>query len=487
MDMKGTNILDQLGGGPSDEGSATSDAGGDVEVVSFEAAGLGDRSYLIHDGEVALVVDPQREPGRYTTVAESLGVPITHVLETHVHNDYVSGGLGLARATGASYVLPEGEDLAFADECVTLGDGAEVVTGSLRVSAVATPGHTPHHLSYLVTGRTGARGYVCTGGSVLQSGVGRTDLLGDERADELARAQWHSVRRLLSELDAGTRVLPTHGFGSFCCATPGAGAEAEELTIALERGRNPAVRATIEDFVRALRQDRPPVPAYYRYMAPLNRRGPATPRYQLSPRLSGTDLDQRLAGGLVLVDLRPRRAFAAGHRQGSLNIELGDNLTTYFGWVVPFEAPYAFIACSYDEVDKSRRLLARIGREAVSGFVLASDLDRKRAKHYPVASFADLAAAVWRGEEPLVLDVRHRSEWSFDHLAAARHVPLPELEAERRSLPHDRPIWVHCAAGYRAAIAASRLSAWGMSPILVDDLFELAEHRGLKTTAPRRS
>jgi glyoxylase-like metal-dependent hydrolase (beta-lactamase superfamily II)/rhodanese-related sulfurtransferase len=454
-----------------------------IDAVTFEAEGLGDRSYLVHDGEVAVVIDPQREPERYIAAAKALGVSITHVLETHVHNDYVSGGLGLARQLGATYVLPEGEDLAFADECVTLGDGAEITAGAagaLRVSALATPGHTPHHLSYLLGSGTGTARFVCTGGSVLPNAVGRTDLLGAERAEELAAAQWHSVRRLLSELDAGTEVLPTHGFGSFCSATPGAAAGPAKLTIGLERQRNPAAMAALGDFVRALGQDCPPVPAYYRHMAPLNRRGPGSPRYDQTARLSAADLDRWMATGSPVADLRPRRAFAAGHWRGALNIELGNNLTTYFGWVVPFEEPYALISCSYDDVERSRRLLARIGREAVSGYALASDLDLRHADRYRVATFGDLSASVHRGEEPLVLDVRHRSEWRAGHLSVARHGPLPELGGQRFSLPPGRPIWVHCAAGFRAAIAASLLSAWGMNPVLIDDLFEHAAMHDLE-------
>lgn len=385
-------------------GGAGGGAPADIDAVSFDAAGLGDRSYLVHDGEVAVVVDPQREPGRYIEAATRLGVRITHVLETHVHNDYLSGGLGLARLLDAIYVLPEGEDVAFRKECTTLGDGDVITTGSLSISALATPGHTPHHLSYLLTGGTGATSYVCTGGSVLANGVGRTDLLGDERADELARAQWHSVRRLLGQLDATTRVLPTHGFGSFCRATPEDGAEVHDLTVGGERERNMAARAALEDFVAALRLDRPPVPSYYRYMAPLNRAGTATPDFAPTAQLDAAGLERWLATGSVVADLRARQAFAAGHRRGALNIELGDNLTTYFGWIVAYEAPYALIAGSYEDVETSRRLLARIGREFASGFVLAGDLGLERASHYPVATFGDLAAAVQRGEEPVVLE-----------------------------------------------------------------------------------
>jgi hydroxyacylglutathione hydrolase len=450
-----------------------------TQAVAFEAPGLGDRSYLVHDGVVAVVIDPQREQERYIEAAERLGVRITHVLETHVHNDYVSGGLGLAREVGATYVLPEGEDLAFALECEEIGDGAQVRTGALNIAALATPGHTPHHLSYLVSSATDVTGFILTGGSILPGGVGRTDLLGHERADELARAQWHSVRRLLTELDPSTQVLPTHGFGSFCSASPSGGAQSA-LTVAIEKERNPAMRSAVEDFVTSLRACPPPIPAYYRYMAPINRRGAITPGYGRLARLGRPDLDRLLATGSFVIDLRPRRTFAAGHRQGVLNIELGDNLTTYFGWIIPFEGPYSLVATSDEEVEESRHLLARIGREDVAGYFLARDLDLEHAQHYPVASFADLGRTIGRGDKPLVLDIRHQSEWRAGHLVVARHVPLPELGACRSVLPPEQEIWVHCATGFRAAIATSQLSAWGMSPVLIDDRFEQAALNNLE-------
>ena len=371
-----------------------------ISAITLEATGLGDRSYLIHDGEVGIVIDPQREPARYLAAAEEVGVRITHVLETHIHNDYLSGGLGLSRELGATYVLPEGETLEFSDECTTLGDGAELQSGSLSIAALATPGHTPHHLSYLLRSDAGGPGFVCSGGSVLPGGVGRTDLLGADRTRELAAAQWHSARRLLTELEDATTVLPTHGFGSFCSAVTTVVSSAEAVTVAIEHSRNPAMRVALDEFVELLDSDPPPIPAYYRYMGPLNRAGVGAPKLDAVTRLERRELDRLLETGCVVTDLRPRRSFAAAHRRGALNIELGANLTTYFGWIVPFEASYTLLASSLEEIDETRRMLARIGREYVFGYVLAEDLGRENSDHYQVATFAELAIASDLGDAP---------------------------------------------------------------------------------------
>ena len=314
-----------------------------MTTVTFDAPGLGDRSYLISDGEVGVVVDPQRDPFPYLQEAEKLGVSITAVLETHVHNDYLSGGLALSRATGATYAIPAGEPMSFSEEFRALDDGDTVAAGRLEATAIATAGHTAHHLAYLVKfadggdDEEGGEHVVCTGGSLLVNATGRTDLLGLALAEPLAHSQWRSVRRLLTTLPKHARILPTHGFGSFCSATPTQGDVTGVPTIGRELEQNPAALLDEEDFVATLLGDPLPIPAYYRHMAPLNRKGPALPSFAPAPELDADALEDAIRGAEWVVDLRQRREFAAGHLPGTLNLELGVNLTTYLGWIVPWE------------------------------------------------------------------------------------------------------------------------------------------------------
>jgi glyoxylase-like metal-dependent hydrolase (beta-lactamase superfamily II)/rhodanese-related sulfurtransferase len=468
-----------------------------MTVVTFDAIGLGDRSYLVGDGEVGVVVDPQRDPFPYLQEADKLGVAITAVLETHIHNDYVSGGLALARATGATYAIPAGEPVSFSDELRALDDGDGLVAGDLEITAIATAGHTDHHLAYLVkladaaNGGEGGGPVVCTGGSLLVNTTGRTDLLGLPLAEGLARSQWRSVRRLLAMLPTDTRVLPTHGFGSFCSATPTGGDVDAAATIGQQLAQNPAALLDEEEFVATMLANLPPIPTYYRHMAPLNRKGPQAPSFEPVPVLDAADLGAAIRGPAWVVDLRRRRVFAAGHLRGSVNLELAANLTTYLGWIVPFESELVLLAEDEAEIAEARRLIARIGRDDLSGAALWASAVRapggtpvaggERLGSYPVASFSDLAGARAEGASSKlqVLDVRHPHEWQAGHLAGARHIPLQELAQRRSEVPATGQIWVHCGAGFRSAAAASLLSGWGASPVLIDDTWEHAAAAGL--------
>ncbi|MEZ5374371.1 MAG: MBL fold metallo-hydrolase [Microthrixaceae bacterium] len=303
-------------------------------VETIETPSLGDRSYLVHDGEVGLVIDPQRDLDRVLSVADEAGVTITHIAETHLHNDYVSGGLALARRTGATYLHSADEELPFEHRGVADGDRIDV--GALEVLVLATPGHTEHHLSYSVTDSSDDdAGALFTGGSLLYGTVGRTDLVDPELTDTLTRRQYRSVRRLIDELPGDTRFYPTHGFGSFCSSS--AGGDDSDGTLAGERSVNLALTIESEDnFVDRLVSGLSDHPAYYAHMGPLNRSG-GNP-VDLSPPASvdPTDLARRIHRGEWVVDLRSRRAYATDHVVGTIGIELADPFATYLGWLIPW-------------------------------------------------------------------------------------------------------------------------------------------------------
>ncbi|NUT52146.1 MAG: MBL fold metallo-hydrolase, partial [Saccharothrix sp.] len=226
-----------------------------VDTISTEA--LGDRGYLVHDGEAALVVDPQRDFDRVEAVAARLGVRITHVAETHVHNDYVTGGFALAHAHGAAYLVAAAEDVAFDRHPVRPGD--EVAVGAMTVTTVATPGHTEHHLAYVV--EHDGRRAVFSGGNLLFGSVGRTDLVAPARTTALTRAQYHSARALADHAGDDATLHPTHGFGSFCSSGPAVAAEGS--TIAEQRRTNHVFTEDERHFVRALIANLTAYPSYY--------------------------------------------------------------------------------------------------------------------------------------------------------------------------------------------------------------------------------
>ncbi|MFZ0325257.1 MAG: MBL fold metallo-hydrolase, partial [Actinomycetes bacterium] len=237
-------------------------------VLVIDTPGLGDRSYVVHDGRYALVVDPQRDIDRVEHLLAEHGLRLTHVVETHIHNDYVSGGLVLAARHDAAYVVPGGVEVDYA--CTQVDDGDTFEVGDLVVRVLHTPGHTPHHMSYAVS-REGHPGAVFTGGSMLYGAVGRPDLIGPDATVGLAHDQWHSVRRIAAELEEPTHVYPTHGFGSFCAATQNEGVRG---TIADEQVSNPALTQDEEAFVESMLAALDVFPAYYVHMGPTNAAGP---------------------------------------------------------------------------------------------------------------------------------------------------------------------------------------------------------------------
>jgi glyoxylase-like metal-dependent hydrolase (beta-lactamase superfamily II)/rhodanese-related sulfurtransferase len=445
-----------------------------IDIAVIDTPSLGDRSYLATDGAVAIVVDPQRDIDRVVAVAESRGVRITHVFETHIHNDYVTGGFALASAVGAAYHVSADDRVSF--DRIGVSDGDQIEVGQMRVLVIGTPGHTFNHLSYAVehAGRVVA---VFTGGSLLNGSTGRTDLLGTQYSFELARAQHASARRLAAELPADATVCPTHGFGSFCSATPTSGTAS---TIGMELTANPALTLDEDDYVEATIAALDVYPAYYAHMAPANAAGPLAPDLGAPLAADGAELRRRIDAGEWVVDLRSRVAFAAGHVRGTLQFELGDNLATYLGWLIPWGTPLTLLGETQADVTAAQRHLVRIGIDQVQSAATGTP-DQWAAgqplSRYPVTDFAGYARSRHQAKHVL-LDVRRDSEWESARIDGALHVPLHMLPRRIKDLP-DGQIWVHCHAGYRASVAASLLDAAGRSVVLIDDNFAVAQEIGL--------
>lgn len=459
-----------------------------IDVTVIETSSLGDRSYLAHDGEVAVVVDPQRDVDRVLEAATDADVRISHVLETHIHNDYITGGLDLARLTGATYGLSDQDNAAFPH--LGIGDGEVLrVSGVMRIRAMATPGHTFHHLAYVledVLEGDGPEG-VFTGGSLLYGTTGRTDLLGTDNAEPLARAQHRSARRLADALPDGVRIWPTHGFGSFCSV---GAANVDGSTLGQERLGNPVLRLAEEEFVEETLRGLDEYPAYYVHMAPLNLQGPAPLDLTGPAPADAAELRRRIADGEWVVDLRSRKAYASSHLAGTISLGLNGPMATWLGWLLDWGAPVTLLADDPEDVAAARRELVRIGINPVAGATGGPARwaeDPQQLASLPTATFADYAAFRHGGSAgrlpapEVVLDVRMDSEWRTDHVEGALHIPLPRLRDRMADLP-AATVWVHCSSGYRAAAAASLLARAGRDAVLIDDLYANAEEAGVPLT-----
>ncbi|WP_262063334.1 MBL fold metallo-hydrolase [Streptomyces sp. STR69] len=452
-------------------------------VDTIEVSGLGNRSYLAGGERTAVAVDPPRDVDQVIAAAARRGVRISHVVETHVHNDYVTGGLALARITGAAYLVPAGARVSFARIPVHDGDRTEIDTAAgLALRAVATPGHTPHHTSYALE-ENGTAVAVFTGGSLLIGTVGRPDLVEPRLTEQLARAQHASAHRLAAELPDETEVLPTHGFGSFCSSSQ---AEGSATTIGKEKASNEALTRDVDDFVAGLLAGLDDIPAYYTHMGPANAAGPAPVDLTPPAVANAEEIAARLAVGEWVVDLRNRVAFAEGHVSGSFNFEAEGQLATYLAWLIPWGKPVTLLAESREQLAAAQRELVRVGIDRPAAAATGAPAEWVPEGAAPAsfrrATFADLA-----GRRPVegvvVLDVRRGSERAAGYIEGSVHIPVHALHGRLGEVPAGE-VWVHCAGGMRAAIAASLLDAAGREVVAVDDSFDAAEKAGLAVRTP---
>ncbi|MEO5989245.1 MAG: rhodanese-like domain-containing protein [Candidatus Eisenbacteria bacterium] len=427
----------------------------------FYVGCLAHASYLIGDGDEAVIVDPSRDVEMYLEEAAIHGLKIRWVLETHLHADFVSGHRELADRTGAIIALGERADAQFPHRGLREGD--EIAVGQVRIRALETPGHTPESLTYLVFEHAGDRHpwAALTGDTLFVGDVGRVDILSSRLpVTELAGLMYDSLHDKLLRLPDTTRVYPAHGAGSLC----GRAISSERWsTIGRERLDNAALQPmTRETFVADITREVPETPVYFLHSRDLNREGPPLRRSaEVPPVLEPADAAAALAGGAVLLDTRPLGEYAAAHPAGALYVGLDGQ---YASWVGTLLRPTdtILVLASPTRTEEATMRLARVGYENVAG-LLGADASAWRSAGLPTASIRSepIGEAVRPGR--VVLDVRRAHEWQAGHIESATHLPLAELSARISELDRTAEWVVVCASGYRATIATSLLERAGFA------------------------
>ena len=446
--------------------------------------GLAQSSYVVGCQATgnAIVIDPKRDIDTYLTIAEREGLKITHVTETHIHADYLSGARELSQATGAELLLSDegGSDWQYDMPHTGLRDGDVIHIGNIRLDVVHTPGHTPEHVSFVLFDLPAGDQprMIFTGDFVFVGDVGRPDLLeaaaGVVGSREVGAHQMYGSLRRIADLPDHVLVWPGHGAGSACGKSLGA---VPVSTLGFERATSWAFHHADEDaFVEDLLDGQPEPPRYFATMKRLNRsRGAETvhPTLPNVPEWSGATLaaerDARADRGeeLQIVDLRDAEDFATTPVAGALNIPLDQGISTWFGWFLDYERDIALVV-EESNVDEVRRALVRIGLDRVVGWSSPQEVKNTSALLDPNGTVNHVSpeeAQRLREAGAMVLDVRSDAEYREDHIAGAHHLYLGYIPERHSEIPADTPVVVHCQSGYRSSIAASLLRRNGFNAV----------------------
>ncbi len=420
-----------------------------MEIVSVVNEGLGHSSHVVGLGDgTALVIDPARLPERQRRLVAERGWRIAWTADTHSHADYISGSPELA-VDGAVFLAPARARLEHAHRGVEAAEELELADG-LVLRAIATPGHTPEHLAYLLV-QDAAPVALFSGGSLMVGTVGRTDLLGDEHRQELAAELFRALRDEILVLPDDLAVYPTHGAGSFCSAPS---TSERTTTIGRERATNPLLQVSDEhEFVERLLAGLGSFPTYFRVLPERNRHGVRHYRdVPVLPRLSAAAVAGHLEAGAVLVDARPLAEFAAGHPKGALSNVLRPVFASWLGWLVELDRPLMFVLGEDQDRAELVRQCLTIGHEHLLG-ELDGGVTAWAEAGYPIEAIPLVEPTAMAAT---VLDVRQDAEWAAGHVPGARHVELGSVRAEDMAA---EPVTVMCGHGERAMTAASLLAA----------------------------
>ena len=449
----------------------------DYFIEPFVDTALGNSAYLIgsHSTKKGILIDPLRDVDRYINAASERGLTLTHVLDTHLHADFVSGNREIAHQTGALIGASAEAGIGFDHHPLT--EDSVIDLGAFQIRVMTTPGHSPEHISFLIVdAESKAPSALFSGGALIVGGAARTDLLTPEQTEPLARQLYHTIHDKFLKLPDAVDVFPTHGAGSFCIAP----ASSERVTtIGRERESNPLAQTQSEDeFIKRSLMGLPSYPTYYKYMRPLNQRGARI--LGGVPILKPLDVEEvktLMDEGVVVLDVRHQKQFGAGHIPKSYGIRVDAPLTTWAGWVIPFGSRIVLVAesadqrpaLSRDEVSDATRQLIRIGYDSLDGYLEGGIA--AWAREYQVETIPSMQVTELRErlDEMTVVDIRQTSEWEAGHIPNAIHFEGGRIPWEEFPFSHDKPVAIQCGSGNRSMIAISVLRRRGYRNLIQVD------------------
>ena len=429
-------------------------------LLHFFTPKIAHSSYILAGSQTCAVIDPRRDVQVYIDAAKSLGMKITHVLETHLHADFISGHLDLAEKTGAIIYAPKSAGCAF--DHVALSEGDEIAFEDIVLQVLETPGHTPEHISYVVidTSRGSEPVGVFCGDTLFVGDVGRPDLF-PGKAEELAKALFSSLHDKLLKLPDFCEVLPAHGAGSLCGRAMGA---KWRSTIGYERLYNSALQIRERDeFIESLTTDMPPAPDHFSRCSAINGKGPALVRSLSVPKeLNPLEFAAEAAReDTVVLDIRPYAAFGGQHIAGAYHIDFGGNFPTFAGWIMPPEKDILLVVPEAVQVSDVLDWLRRVGVDRISGALVGSlyawAAAGLPADHLRQLSSTELQDKLRDKEDAILVDVRAPGEYESEHISSAINIPVAELRTRHEELDKSKPVILMCSTGHRSSLGASIL------------------------------
>jgi glyoxylase-like metal-dependent hydrolase (beta-lactamase superfamily II)/rhodanese-related sulfurtransferase len=426
-------------------------------------------SYILAGSKSCAVIDPQRDSDLYINEARQMGVRITHILETHLHADFVSGHMDLAAKTGANIYAPKSGKCKF--EHVALSEGDSFIIEDMKLDVLETPGHTPEHIVYVVTDQSRGDSPIgaFVGDTMFVGDVGRPDLFPDI-AEDLAGKLYHSLHDKLLKLPDYCEIYPAHGAGSLCGRAMGA---KYTSTIGYERNYNPSLKLKDKnEFIRSLTSNMPPAPDHFSRCSDINRKGA-----EMLSRLPGMEeltvpefKERMFAKDCLVLDTRNYAAFAGFHIPGALHIDIGANFPTFAGWVIPPDRDILIVADSYQDAVNARLWMQRVGIDRTSAYLVGGMQDwisnGYKTSNVGLVSAEYLHQIVNRDRKSITLiDVRTPFEYETAHIEGAVNIPAPEIRFRSKEIKKDKPLYLICGTGIRSSLAASILKQKGFDEV----------------------